>query len=288
MLRAGTRLDNLVPTMPDQIVAAPLVDAAPPRVEELWLTADYQDRWRELLACLDPHSGEKVLDVGFGRGEALRYLAQRLGRSGRAVGVGPGAAHAAGLRAQTTAELVPPVAVAGVAQTLPLRSGAFDAALCVNVLEALPAAERRGALEELRRVLKVGGRAVVAHDDWESLAYAGADRELTRRCVRAYADVRLRSYAASDGQMGRHLLGLFRAAGFRDAELRVLPLVNTEYREPLFGWVHSRVPVDLLPAASGSAVTQDEVARWHAQLAAASARGEYAFSATLYVCLGSK
>jgi SAM-dependent methyltransferase len=144
-LRAETRVDTLVATMPDQVVTAPRVSATLPRVEELWLTTDYQDRWRELLACLNPRSGEKVLDVGFGRGEALRYLAPRLGQFGRAVGVGPAAAHAAGLRGQTTAEPVPPVAVAGVAQALPFHAGAFDAALCVNVLEALPATERQGA-----------------------------------------------------------------------------------------------------------------------------------------------
>ncbi len=84
--------------------------------------------------------------------------------------------------------------------------------------------------------------------------------------------------------MGRHLWGLFRAAGFRGPELRVLPLVNTEYREGLFGWVHSRVPVDLVP--QNSTVTQDEVDRWHTQLATASGRGDYLFCANLYVCLG--
>lgn len=270
-----------------ELTAAPPSRIPPlPGVEELWLTPDYQDRWRKLLAWLDPRAGERVLDVGFGGGEALRSLAPRLGPPGRAVGVGPAVARAAGLRAATAGEPVPPVAVAGLAQLLPFRSGAFDATLCVNVLEAVPGPERRRALEELRRVLRPGGRAVLAHDDWESHAYAGAGRELTRRCVRAYADVRFRSYAASDGQMGRHLWGLFRAAGFRDAELRALPLANTEYREPLFGWVHSRIPADLLPHAS--AVTREEVDRWHAQLAAASERGDYAFCGTLYVCIGRK
>ena len=258
--------------------------ARTPEVEDLWRTEDYRERWRRLLAWLAPRPGERVLDVGFGAGETLRYLAPRLGPSGRAVGIGPSLLRAATLRQPTDGDPVPPLPLGAVAQALPFRDGTFDAALCVNVLEAVPAPERPLALSELRRVLRPGGRVLLAHDDWESHAYAGADRELTRRCVRAYADVRFKSYAASDGQMGRHLWGLLRAAGFRETSLRALPLVNTEYKEPLFGWIHSRVPVDLVPPET--AVTQPDVDRWHAQLAAASDRGDYVFCGTLYVCLG--
>jgi hypothetical protein len=132
-------------------------------------------------------------------------------------------------------------------------------------------------------VLRPGGRALVAHDDWESQVYAGADRELTRRAVRAYADATLAGYAASDGQMGRHLPGLVRAAGFPEVVVRALPLLNTEYREGRFGWVHAQFGAEAV--ADVSDLTQAELDGWRAQLQAASHRGEYLYCATLYACL---
>jgi hypothetical protein len=127
---------------------------------------------------------------------------------------------------------------------------------------------------------------LLAHDDYESQAYAGANRELTRRAVHAYACSKMKGYAASDGQMGRHLWGLFSRAGFVDPELRVLPLVDAEYREPLLGWTHAQFGADFVAATSD--LTQAEIDRWHAELAAASERGDYLYCVNLYVCLGRR
>ena len=102
--------------------------------------------------------------------------------------------------------------------------------------------------------------------------------------MRAYAAATFSSYAASDGQMGRRLWGLFRAAGFRGAELRVLPLVNTAYRAPLFGWAHAQFGADLVAGVSD--LTDADLERWRADLAASSAAGAYVFVSNLYVCLG--
>jgi hypothetical protein len=138
----------------------------------------------------------------------------------------------------------------------------------------------------MRRVLKPGGRILVAHDDYESMVFAGADRDVTRRVVLAYSRAKFKSYLASDGQMGRHLWGLFAKVGLVDAELRVVPLVNTEYREPLHGWTISRFSADFV--ADVSDLTQAEIDSWHAELAAADARGDYLYCLNLYVCLGRK
>lgn len=255
-------------------------------IEQLWPTPDRRQRWRQLLDWLDPRPGERVLDVGFGGGEALRAMARRLGPTGLAVGVEPVVRRVAALQDTRDPDVAPVVGMVGTAQALAIGADTFDAVLCVNVLEAVP--DRQLALAEIRRVLRPGGRALVAHDDYESQVYAGADRGLTRRCVYAYANAQIDwpSYAASDGQMGRHLPALFRAAGFRDPEIRVLPLVNTEYREPLSGWVHAQFSARFVAAVSD--LTQEEIDRWHAELAAAGERGEYLYCRNLYVCWGRK
>jgi SAM-dependent methyltransferase len=237
-----------------------------------------------LLRLLDPRPGESLLDVGAGRGQAVRFLAAQVGTGGRVAAVDHDAQAMAHLAA--TCAAIGPAQVdvhRAEATSLPFEAGSFDAALCVNVLEAVE--DRARVLAEMRRVLRPGGRVLVAHDDYDSQAYVCEDRVLGRRVVHAFADARLSRYAASDGQMGRRLWGLFRAAGFHDTELRVLPLVETEYAEPHQGWVLSQFGHGLV-AASG--LTPEELDRWRRDLAERSARGEFLYCANLYVCTARK
>ncbi len=254
--------------------------------ETLW-PADpaLRAQWEQLLTWLDPRPGEAVLDVGCGSGAAVAFVAGQVGPSGRAIGLDRFPERLATAFARyPMVGLAAPGAVGGEAQALPFADASFDAVLCVNVLEAI--LDRPRALAEMRRVLRPGGRIVLAHGDYESQVYAGADRELTRRAVRAYADSTFASYPTADGQMGRHLWGLFSCAGFGDGEVRVLPLVNTEYREPLLGWRLAQFDAPFVAAVSD--LTQAEIDRWHRELTAASDRGDYVFCLNLYVCLGRK
>jgi hypothetical protein len=81
--------------------------------------------------------------------------------------------------------------------------------------------------------------------------------------VSAYANSTFKSYETSDGQIGRQLWGLFSKADFDEAELRVLPLVNTEYREPLHSWWASQFGVGFV--AQVSDLTQTEIDEWRRQ-----------------------
>lgn len=236
----------------------------------LWLAPAVRQRWCRLLAMLAPVPGERVLDVGCGRGQALSVVAGRVGPAGLAVGVDIVVAPSGG---STLAQ--------ASADALPLPTGAFDAVLCVNALEAVR--EPAQALSEMRRVLRPGGRLLLAHDDYESQVYACRDRELCRRAVRAYADSTLSQYAASDGQMGRRLWGLVRAGGFRDAQVAVLPLVETEYGEPHLGWTHSRFSSRLVAGVSDLA--DEDLERWRHDLEECGRRGEYVYCVNMYACL---
>ena len=252
-------------------------------VINLWPTAAIGRRWVTMLELLGPQPGEQILDVGFGRGEALRWIAARLGASGRAVGVE--------VKQELLDALLATCEVAGQqnievhladAASLPFPDASFDAALSVNVLEALP--DRSRALTEMKRVLRPGGRVLVAHADYESQVYACSDRELARRINLAFAEALMPGYQAADGQLGRHLWGLFSAAGFSGAELRVLPLVETDFAEPHLGWMLTRFGPQWIVKHG---LLQEDVDRWRRDLEQRSARHAYIYCQNLYVCTGS-
>jgi ubiquinone/menaquinone biosynthesis C-methylase UbiE len=131
--------------------------------------ADYEPLWQSqlapaqasLMACAALAPGERVLDVACGTGLVSFAAARNVGPAGSVVGVDISGqmVEAAALRAHE----------GGVtnarfsrmdAESLALPDAGFDVVLCALGLMYLPDAER--ALCEMRRVLRPGGRLVLA------------------------------------------------------------------------------------------------------------------------------
>ncbi|MGY1621383.1 class I SAM-dependent methyltransferase [Geodermatophilus sp. SYSU D00965] len=105
-------------------------------------------RWlADRLALAD---GSRVLDDGAGVGGPAGWLAAERG-------VRPVCAEPMSAAARAASRLFGLPSVAAVAQALPFPDAAFDAAWCLGVL--CTTSDKAGALAELRRVLRPGGRA---------------------------------------------------------------------------------------------------------------------------------
>ncbi len=115
----------------------------------------YRARLRLVARLLGRERRASVLDVGYGSGVFLPELARR---ADRVVGVDLHDEHEriAGLLARmgVDAELR-----RASLYELPFEESEFDATVCVSVLEHVT--DLRGALDELRRVLRRGGVAVL-------------------------------------------------------------------------------------------------------------------------------
>ena len=115
----------------------------------------------DLLALAAPQPGEQVLDVACGTGVVTLAIATAVGSGGSALGVdlSAGMVASAETRAQT----------AGISQArfyrmdaeaLSLPAASFDLVVCALGLMYVPDADT--ALREIYRVLRPGGRAVIA------------------------------------------------------------------------------------------------------------------------------
>ncbi len=114
----------------------------------------YRARLRDALIALGQGPFESLLDVGYGSGVFLPELALR---TNRLVGVDVHAGLDGVARMAANLGLDVELLDASLYE-LPFEDGTFDALVCLSVLEHLR--ELDSALEELRRVVRPGGRLV--------------------------------------------------------------------------------------------------------------------------------
>ena len=113
--------------------------------------------WAPLLVnAARPTAGERVLDVACGTGVVARIAAERVGPSGRVIGVdlNPGMIRVA---RSLPAPIGAPIEwLERSALDLRLEDASFDVVLCQQGLQFFP--DKALALREMRRVLDHGGR----------------------------------------------------------------------------------------------------------------------------------
>ena len=135
-------------------------------MEQFHDTFSFRGQWRELrqrtanLARIQP--GEQVLDVGCGTGTLAMEVARLVGRAGRVAGVDPGTQQIARARAKATRRHVPIEFQIGMIEQLPFPDQSFDVVFSTLMMHHLPTPLKRQGLAEIARVLKPGGRLVIA------------------------------------------------------------------------------------------------------------------------------
>lgn len=111
-------------------------------------------------AALDLAGEEAILDAGCGPGHFLAYIRER-GHGGRIVGFDQSPAMVAEVEALGFA------AVRGDVQQMPFDDASFDCVVARHMLYHVP--DITGALVEMRRVLKPGGRLLVTTNSARSM-----------------------------------------------------------------------------------------------------------------------
>jgi SAM-dependent methyltransferase len=178
------------------------VHGPPSRIPQLTDPA-LADRHAWLAGLIAPEGGERVVDLGCGESPLLGLIQPRLD-GGVAVGIDNSAEALREARASLSASASRTLFLqSDLAAPLPLADGSMDVAFSHDVLEQLP--DPDALLREVCRVLRPGGRFVLGHADFDTVVFAGADVELTRRLVHAYCDTQHAWMPRADGTIGRRL-----------------------------------------------------------------------------------
>lgn len=143
-----------------------------PKVYETCLvTAQMGPAAEDLVAAANIGPGDRVLDVACGTGVAARLAAGKTGAGSNVT-----AADVNGPMLDAAAEFAAEAGLSGIewvecdAAKMPFEDSAFDVVLCQQGLQFMP--DKAGALSEMSRVLKPGGR--LALSVWKERSPLGA------------------------------------------------------------------------------------------------------------------
>jgi SAM-dependent methyltransferase len=188
-----------------------------PRMFEPWA--------RELLGELALHAGEATLDVACGPGTVTRLAAARSGRAGRVTGCDLSPAMLAIARSRgPVADGAPMHYLEAPADRLPVADTSYDVATCQQGLQFFP--DRVGALAEMRRALRPGGRVGIAV--WKRIEESPPFAVLAEAIRQVAGDELADRYAGGPWglPLADDLRTLLERAGFQEVRVadRVLPV----------------------------------------------------------------
>lgn len=163
--------------------------------------SQYRKVRQKALVLAQIRPGERALDVGCGTGTLAIEVARRVGRTGRVVGIDPGAKQIARARAKAVRHHLSIDFQIGVIEQLPFPDQTFDVVFSTLMMHHLPAPLKRQGLAEIARVLKPGGRLIIA--DFKR------KQERTGRAARFHAG----------GSNMQDLAALVKDAGFSQVEI---------------------------------------------------------------------
>jgi len=172
----------------------------------LWLiTFGKERRFREQvldLVALVP--GESVLDVGCGTGTMAIAAKRRVGKSGCIYGVDASLEMITWADRKARKARVDVTFKNGLAEALPFPDARFDVVLSTIMLHHFPSKARRQAVDEMRRVLKPGGRILVV--DFEGDAEQNTKHLFKTFHRRRHGHVKARDVVEIIGEAGFNIV----------------------------------------------------------------------------------
>ena len=245
-------------------------------VEEFNASAGAKARRARILVALDLTPGCRVLDVGSGPGHQAFEVSSVVGSGGRVDGVDP-ADSAIAIARRRRSDLINVNFQAGEATKLPFGDSIFDAAMSSQVFEYLE--DVPGALAEMFRVLKSGGRVLIHDTDWGATLWRSSDEERMARIMRVWGG------HLADPHLPQTLSQRLAAAGFGNVRAEAIVQLEIDYDPSSVSAILMKFVVDY---ATSHGISKDEADAWANDLRELSSRNDYFFSSNEYILTGIK
>jgi ubiquinone/menaquinone biosynthesis C-methylase UbiE len=222
---------------------------------------------RKLLDAVDVAPGEAVADVACGPGSVARLAAERVGAEGRvtACDLNPSMLEIARAK-PATAHAAAVEYVECPADALTVASGTYDVVTCQQGLQFFP--DHEGALAEMHRVLRPGGRIGIAV--WCPIEECPPFAMLASAVSTAFGQATAAEYRSGPWGLtdSKQLTSLLDRAGFTDVDVQThrLPVVFEGGTDQLLATLAAASVADKIRAADDA--TRNELARSAAQAAA--------------------
>jgi SAM-dependent methyltransferase len=165
--------------------------------------------------------------------------------------------------------------IADLDEPLPFEDGSIDRIVSLNVIEAL--ADPARFLRECRRVLRPGGRAVIAHSDFDTALFTSTDDALTRQLVDRFVRL-IPSWAErADGFTGRRLPVLAAESPMTVVSVHSWADPHRRFDTGSLAW---KIAQGMLAAASDDPELLARAADWLAGVQRLAAEGRFLFAVT--------
>ena len=240
-------------------------------VEEFNTSAGAVERRSRILHALDLRTGEHVLDVGSGPGHQVAEIAPLVAPGGLVKGL-DSAESAIKVASQRWTGFDNVEFITGDAYNLPFEDSTFDVVMSSQVFEYLDDVE--GALSEIFRVLKSGGRILIHGTEWGALLWRSSDAARMARFMNIW-DGHL-----VDPHMPQTFSKKLEIAGFDVVNAAPVVHVETNYDPSSMSAVLMKFVVGYVISQG---VSSDEANAWVDDLLGLGATGDYFFSSNEYI-----